>query len=56
MSIKERTIAIRSDDSAMSEILAFIKYDKAEVEAEERCGGRCGGDRRMRRWSWRREV
>jgi hypothetical protein len=32
--MKERTIAIRSDNSAMSEILAFIKYDKADVEDE----------------------
>ena len=29
---------------------------EAEVEADERCGGRGGGDRRRRRWSWRREV
>ncbi len=26
------------------------------MEADERCGGRGGGDRRRSRWSWRREV
>ena len=26
------------------------------MEADERCRGRGGGDRRWRRWSWRRDV
>ena len=32
------------------------RWREAEVEADERCGGRGGGDRRRQRWSWRREV